>query len=90
MSSEVTLGRVLNIGNGIREKDVQSHSGDESPRVKRGVGGWASIAFVLNRSKITMGLSLEVSEFRVVGKLRIQRAQRYGSSLHFCHRLYGG
>ena len=48
---------------------MQGHSGAESTRGKRGLGGWASIAFVLNRSEITMGLSLEVSEFRVVGKL---------------------
>lgn len=62
-------GWVLKIGSGIREKDVQSHSGDKSPRVRRNLGGRASIAFVLNRGKITMGLSLGVSEFRVVGKL---------------------
>jgi len=41
----------------------------KSPRVRRDLGGWASIAFVLNKGKITMGLSLGVSEFRVVGKL---------------------
>lgn len=35
------------IGSGIREKDVQSHSGDKSPRVRRNLGG--GLLGILNR-----------------------------------------
>ena len=31
-------GWVLKIGNGIREKDVQSHPGDEKPKGEKGSG----------------------------------------------------